>query len=401
MVYGQNTQPHILPILSTNGTTTDSTSSTAGPKQPQVSVSTGNSPQAIGTGAIAGIVIAIVLVTLICGALVFYCRPSRRRRKHSIEMLASPPYPKNMPELADPRFPDTMADKKFVDVTTQETDNPMTPAVEVEGFGLPAQMDRGNHELGGVPRSELDSPEPDERLELPSPDEMPELVSQKRGQRRSGIVSPDPDQIRSRIASAISQSPGTEWSPSGEPSPEAEHVSAALPGPEPFWKDSTIGSRMRPPYHRMDSSEAESASSARRRPVPSPVQERTGSLGSEAGAPLGAFHGRPNSSSSGQWARMQAPRFAHGRLRSQGSNESWETRMEGGEPGPSGAHYGASRAHVMPYQLPPSPGHEEARSAMSTPEVGSTRSALISPGPCHTTFEESRESSLDENRPSK
>lgn len=397
MVYDQNTPPHILPILSMNSTTTDSTSPVTGPKQPQVSVSTSHGSQAIGTGAIAGIVIAIVLVTLICGALVFYCRPSRRRRKHSVEMSATP---RNMPELADPQFSDTMADKKFVDITTQETDSPMTPAVEVEGFGLPAPRDRGNHELGGVPRSELESPKPYERLELPSSNEMPELASQKLVQRRSGTASPDSGPIRSRITSAILQSPTTDWVPSGEPSPEAELASAASPGPEPSWKDSRMESRMRPSYHRMDSSEAESAST-HRRPAPSPVQGRTGSLGSEAVTPLGHFHGRTDSSSSGPWARTQVRRSAHGRLRSQDSNESWGTRMESAEPGPSGAYFGASRAHAMPSQLPPSPGHEEARSGMSSPEVESIRSGLMSPGPFYTQFEDSRESSLDVNRPSK
>ena len=385
LVHGQNTQPHILPILSTNGITTDNTSPTTGSKQPQVSISTGNGSHSIGTGAIAGIVVAIVLITLICGALVFYCRPSRRRQKsmESVEVHGNSAFPKNAQEMEDHQFPDTMAEKKYVDVTTQETTTPMTPLAEADGRQLGASPSR-DHELGGDPialRSELESPPPFERPELPSPDpelRTPELAAQKRFSVASSLGK---RHNKPRINSAILSSPVTEWAPSGQPSPESEIVSAASPGPQsPFG-----GIRARPSYPRQDSFEAGSASQRRSRPEPSPLQQRNGSLESEAG--LGPIHGRTNSSSSGQWGRGRPS--VHERFGSQDSNDSWETRMDVGP-----AYYGTSRAQATPSPLLESQAREEARSAMSSPETGSVRSALISPE-LPKTFEDSRESSID------
>ena len=394
LVSSQNTQPHILPILATNGTTTDTTSPTTGSKQPQVSVSTGNGSHSIGTGAIAGIVVAIVLITLICGALVFYCRPSKRRRKNSmntIEVHGNSVFPKNALEMEDPQFSDTTAEKKYVDITTQETTSPMTPLAEADSGQLGTSTSRG-YELGGdslPPRSELESPSACERSELPSPEHeltTPELAAQK---RVSGASLLDKGPISSRINSASLSSPATEWTSSGQPSPESEIVSAASPGPQLQFGES----RLRPSYTRMDSSEAETASPARRRPAPSPVQRspvqrRNNSLDSEAA--LAPIHGRTDSSSSSQFGRLPRRRTVHERFGSQDSNNSWEARMEMAGPG----YYGIPRAQAMPSPLLESQGHEEPRSAMSSPGIGSDRSALRSPEPL-TTYEDSRESSLD------
>ena len=290
--------------------------------------------------------------------------------------------------LGDHAYPE----KKTENITTIETTDPMTPLAEADGRELGASLSR-DHELGGdspPPRSELEGLKPCERSELPSPEReltTPELAAQK---RVSGASSLDKGRMRSRIASASLSSPVIGWAPSGQPSPESEIVSAASPGPQsPFGEP-----RMRPSYPRMDSSEAESTPWARRRPAPSPVQRRNDSLESEAG--LTPVHGRTNSSSSGQWGQVQPRRSVHERVGSQDSNDSWETRMETAGP----AYYGTSRAQATPSPLLESHGHEEARSAMSSPGVGSDRSALKSPEP-FKTFEDSRESSLDVARQSR
>ena len=396
-LYSQSTPPHIIPILSTNSTTTDSTSTPA-PKQPQVSVSTGHGSQSIGTGAIAGIVVGIVLIALVCGALVFYCRPSRRRRKGSVEVPAYPTSPRNAAEVEGSHFTNALGEK-FIDITQVETDCPMTPPDEIDDRALfpPGREAASKYELSAevISPSELESPNPD----LPSPcNEFPtsELAAQGTAQRRSGLSSLDREPMRSRITASRLSSSMTEWASSGKPSPESDLISPASPmsgleRPVPIH---------RPGYQRMDSSEAESASSSMpRRPVPRPHQ-RTDSFESESGRtgdgmPSSPLHNRADSSSSGPW-RMLGRRSIHGRLGSKDSIDSMGARME--QASLSGTYYGPSRAQASPSPLLESANYEEARSAMSSPDMSSDRSALISPGPISKTFENSSEASLDISR---
>ena len=288
--------------------------------------------------------------------------------------------------MGSSHFHDIMTDKKFPNVGTQETDCPMTPPAEVQGSNPLASVEL---ELGGTPipgRPELESPKP----------WTPELASQKTEQRRLGMSSPDPSPIRSRIPSTVMPSPVTAWAASGEPSPEAELGSATSTNPEMGWTES----RQRPSFPRMDSSEAESAALPRRRPLPLSIQQQTGSLDSDSGwsragmPPVSVFR-RTDSSSSGPWAHAPGRISVHGKLGSDALGTSWDTKMGMGMAGPSGAYYGASRAQATPSPLLPSTGHEEARSAMSSPEIGSDLSGLISPELSHRRFEDSRESSVD------
>ncbi len=344
-----------------NSTATDSASPTVMPKQPLVSVSTGHSSQSIGTGAIAGIVVAIVLITLICGALVFFCRPSKRRRRDSTEVPAH--------ELENPDF----MTEKDINVTAVEINGPMTPPDEMDATAMFECTSK--HELAAESMcTELESPSPC-RPELPSLGHelpTPELASQGTEHRRSGVSSPDPSPIRSRIASAVLHSPATGWAQSGEPSPESDLISIGSPGPEPTWLGGGMLSRrlsQRPPFQRMDSFEAVSATPTRMRSV----------------------HGRTDSSNSGPMAQTPTRASLHGRFGSEDPVGSWDTESAG----PSGAYYGHSRAQATLSPLLHSSSHEEARSAMSSPEAGSVRSGLTSPPPFNTMFEESRDSSLD------
>ncbi len=365
-VYSPSTPPHIIPILSTNSTTTGS-SSTTGTKQPQVAVSTGHNSQSIGAGAIAGIVIAIVLVTLTCGALVFYCRPSRRRRKTA----ADSPFPRHALELDTPYY----TEKKDVNVTAVETDYPMTPPDEIDGTAAELK-----HELDAepIPRTELESPPLLEAHELPSPGLEPratELASQGRGQRRLGTLSPDPSPIKSRMSTASSSTP-TGWTTSGNPSPEeVGPVSVPSPGAGPTRTGGGTSLR-RPTYQRMVTYEAESATLTQLREV----------------------HRRSDSSSSGPSVSTPTQRFSHGRFGSEDSADSWEKRMELASP--LGSYHGPSRAHATSSPLLPSTSHDEARSTMSSPAGGSVRSGLMSPPPFTTEFEKSGQSSLDVSKSS-
>ena len=369
-----------MPIPATNSTA-ESAPPTTSPGQPQVSVSTGHGSQSLGIGAIAGIVVALVGITLICGAVIFYCRPSRRRRRKSVEAPAYIITPKDAFEVQGSHFSNTTAKDKIVDIIQEEKDSPMTPPDERSGYELDA---------GRALPSELGSPIP----ELPSPGHEPptfELASPETVPRR---IAPDPSPIAPSIT-AIRSSYRNEWNQSGTPSPESEFTSA--PSPDSAAASPSIKRiSRRPTYPRQDSLGAEpvlsSAARPATRPAANPVQPRGDSMYFESGRTPDAMQSSPlpnrtGSSNFGQWSGTSTGRSMHGRVQSKDSIDSFDTRLEHGSP--SGTYSGTPRVQASPSPLQEYHSHEELRSAMSSPELGSEKSGLMSPPPLLKRFEDS------------
>jgi len=224
-----------------------------------IKTTTGSGSHGIGTGAIAGIAIAIVLIASLIGT--FFIFKSLRRRnskkvnKGAIEVDASDL--KDMPDIDEDSKKDFPADlevKKPVTatVTVNEAVGPMTPPSEVDGGYFftgneTGQVQTRTVELPGSPpnRSELSTPEP-WTPELPSPD--PEAI-------RSELSTPDPcynhAELPSPDPSQGLDSPGISSISSGQPSPPLyDNRSSALHSP-------THLPLHRPTSDRIDSSESE------------------------------------------------------------------------------------------------------------------------------------------------
>lgn len=232
----------------------------------------------------------------------------------------------------------------------------------------------------GSQRSELPSPEPVLRSELDSsePGQLRPELSTSRSVRPTSVASSPNGRInRPGMVLREVPSPVNGFVSSGEPSPEIELPGSGLPPPEPIQAREGIPFR-RPVYERANSSYSEATWQGDRGLGLRPAHHRIDSLDSEA------------------WPERRPPMpmrrpSHHGRLASFESSETMETRLERG----SGAStLFSSLAHPSP-SLPPV-DHEAARSAMSSPEIGSVHSELLSPKSFDSAFDESRETpSLD------
>lgn len=242
----------IVPISHANtiGTTTanPTSSSTA------IVKITNNGSHGIGTGAIAGIAIAFVLIAALCGS--FFIFRSLRRKRQSRKLAMTPSNePKAMSDIESDHkhdFSDEPEVKKNTTTTVTVAEVPMTPPLsEADGneffapFGEERRPQSPPMELPAEPldRSEMPSPSPEELRselstpepkwnypELPSPDPSQELPSPGLSLADSSHPSPDLEQRRS---------------------PSLEHRRSALTSPEPRL------SVQRPDPTRTDSSESE------------------------------------------------------------------------------------------------------------------------------------------------
>ena len=282
---------HIVPIshVDTTGTGTTNTNpiSSSGP----VVKTTGNGSHGIGTGAIAGIAIAIVLIAGICGSFFVFRHIRNKRRSQKAAATAAPVAESKAMSDSDSDHKHDFSDgpevKKNAAATVTVAEVPMTPPLsEADGnefFGLSGEKRRPQSRIMELPaepvdRSEMSSPSPEELRselstpepkwnypELPSPDPSQELPSPGLSSADSGHPSPDPERRRS---------------------PSLENRRSALTSPEPRLP------LQRPDSIRADSSESEAG-------------------WSREGRRVGAFHHRHGSDESDAPTVSTRPRNSH------------------------------------------------------------------------------------------
>lgn len=239
---------HIVAIshAKTTGTTTaNPTSSNAA-----IVKTTNTGSHGIGTGAIAGIAIAIVIIATLCGSF-FILRSLRKKRRSQKMAMAAAEEVKPMSDMDSDQkhdFSDEPEVKKNTTTTVTIAEVPMTPPLsEADGsefftpFGEKQRSQSRIMELPAEPvdRSEMPSPSPEElRSELSTPEpkwNYPELPS------------PDPSQE----LPSPSLSPAGSGHPSPRRCPSLENRRSALNSPEPHLPI------QRPDSIRIDSSESE------------------------------------------------------------------------------------------------------------------------------------------------
>lgn len=315
-MFDPNIPSHIVSIISndpssTNGDESSNLTSTNG----VVVNKTSGGSHGIGTGAIAGIAIAIILIISIVGAFFFFKR--RNNRKHKLKKLAELEAPSDIKTLDTDQdskqdyVPDLEVKKSIIPVVTEQ-EVPMTPPLsEADGNDYFTINEKHQSqikviELPGSPgsRSELSSPEPWSRSELATPD--PEAI-------RSELSTPDPAFSHSELPtpdpSHELESPGISITSSSRRSPPLNENRHSLQRPlsdrmdsseseagftrdgfptRPFHRrlqsnDSDIASlQSRPRHSRMDSSDSESGffppigldESSESEPIVSPVLTR-------------------------------------------------------------------------------------------------------------------------------
>lgn len=211
--FDKDTPTHIVAISSTS--TAGSNPSNPSPSSTTISKTSKHNASGIGTGAIAGIAIAIVLVASLVGAF-FLRKMLRKRREKSIQFSGDPKEPDMLDIQKRYSSEDPEVEYKkpgTVTVTTNEV--PMTPQ-------SPPEMDTNTMGYFGPKRA------PSQRIELPgSPVNRSELSSPVPA-LRSGASSPDPNQLRSELST-----PEPMYSNPELPTPDPSHElpSPALSGP--------------------------------------------------------------------------------------------------------------------------------------------------------------------------
>lgn len=305
---------------------------------------TTNGSHGIGTGAIAGIAIVIVLIATLCGSF-FIFRSLRRKRQSQKAALTLVDEPKAISDLeSDPKhgFSDEPEVKKNTTTTVTVAEVPMTPPLsEADGneffapFGERRRPQSRIMELPAEPvdRSEMPSPSPEDlRSELSTPEpkwNYPELPS------------PDPSQELS--------SPGLSTTDSDRPSPDLEQRRSpsleirrsALTSPEP------------------------------RLPIQRPVSIRVDSSESEAGwsrdnMPIGPFHRRYQSDDFDAPSVSTRPR--HSRM---GSSDS-DAFIHSNRIDESSAESESPTSYTRPSM--PHVESSESESAISSPSMSSSAS---------------------------
>ena len=219
------------------GTGTGTTSNPASTNLPVVKT-TGNSSHSLGTGAIAGIAIAFVLIAMLGGSYVVYRILRKRQEKKRLAKRAEP--------KSDKPFGDDSLDMvKPVILEGPEVKNPMATTVTIDEVALTPPLSEADGEFFAPfgekqPLNELPAESPD-RSELPSPDEL-----------RSELSTPDPMYSNPELASQElrHELPSPSLS-SGHPSPNLGHSRSTLTSPAPHQ------TFCRPISERIDSSEPE------------------------------------------------------------------------------------------------------------------------------------------------
>lgn len=267
-VYDPNTPSHIVAISSASTTGTSSTNPTSSGSS--IVKTTGNAPatsHGIGTGAIAGIAIAIVLVASLIGA--FFVRKNVKKHKAASKLRKRAELEGDRPDYTQDLSVDYLNKEDFSSSDGPEAKNrntfievkevPMTPPLasemetEIHGFfGVECEKrptSPPHQELPGSPvnRSEMSSPELFPRHELPSPDSDMQRL-------RSELSTPEPMYLNSELPTPDPShelaSPG--MSPTSVVSPRFEdNRRSGLNSPEPRLPI------QRPQSHQFDSSESE------------------------------------------------------------------------------------------------------------------------------------------------
>lgn len=251
---------HIVAI--SHATTTGNTVANPTSSNTAIVKTTNNGSHGIGTGAIAGIAIAIVLIAILCGS--FFIIRSVRRKRQSRKLCTGPvDEPKAMSDFESDHkhdFSDEPEVKKNATTTITVDEVPMTPPLsEADGneffapFGEKQRPQSRIMELPAEPvdRSEMPSPSPEELRselstpepkwnypELPSPDPSQELPSPSLSstefgdpspdldhrrspsleRRRSALTSPEPRPQRPRLSQGESSESEAGWTRDGMPS---------------------------------------------------------------------------------------------------------------------------------------------------------------------------------------
>lgn len=268
---------HIVPLASNakTATTGGPNGNSASTDGEVVKTTAGGGSNGIGTGAIAGIAIAIILIGALCGALFFFRRRRNNKKIDSEKFGNEPKFIPNEDFKQDFSQDPEALKKPMADATVTAVDSPMTPPLsEADGGYFSAITKRGGvssqfTELPGSPgsfpcRSEMGSPEPPE------------------------LESPDPQGLRSELSTP---EPGPAWElPSSDPS----HEMPVSPG------ISSISSGQTPP---LIDNRRSGLNSPRQLPIQRPMSDRFDSSESEAGwtrdgMPHRPFHRRYDSSES-------------------------------------------------------------------------------------------------------
>lgn len=399
---------NIVPIPSAQATETGTNPTNSGSPNPPVTIITTTpepSPKSRGlaTPAIAGIVIAVVVLALLVGGFLLYRHRRKRKAKRlprgKAELAADAPFPHHARELDASERPNPQ--KSVPGVTVEEKDQAQIDQNEV------LLMDQGHSARHGP--LELPSPDPF-RPELPPSQDSyrHELPSPEPG-LRSELSTPEPI-ARSELSTpepGWQGSPGLEGITGGEPSPPLD-IPSPVSSPGSLWS----GNRRREQPVRKDSSESEagwqrtgsighsrpsmrhgrmisseSESSVRPERVPSgssrPSHVRMDSSESESGTIRGKFASRP----------------PHRRLDSTDSVTSMETRLAMNAPGsffppPRSGHDRQDRPlqNFSSIGTDPSPFHRPS------PSLESIRSGLLSPAPLEFNEGEARGFSTSEHR---
>lgn len=254
-IFDPTAPSHIVSLASNTSATTAANPNSS--NKSVVKTTTGGS-HGIGTGAIAGIAIAIVLIASLVGAFFVYRSLKRRRNGKrfptSEELEGEPEFKPNFDQDFKQDFPQDPEPKKHMTATTViAVDSPMTPPLEADGGYFSVSNEKEPYyahamELPGSPgsppnRSEMGSPEPPE-LESPNPEIIRSELSTPEPRLAWELPSPDPSH-------EMPASPAISSMSSSQPSPPVnEDRRSGLNSPRQL-------PIQRPASDRFDSSESE------------------------------------------------------------------------------------------------------------------------------------------------
>ncbi|KAL9610154.1 MAG: hypothetical protein Q9167_005132 [Letrouitia subvulpina] len=322
------TPSHIVAMTKHNGTGTTGTTNTTSGTPPLVKT-TSHKSGGIGTGAIAGIAAAIIILALLAGGFAFWKFHLKSKRQNKRKSLAELDQSARDPEpriSSDSSMGDT---KKVVASDVKEVSPAMTPPTAIEMAGsnpfelvgagsFPLELESGPvspPELAGeVIRSELSTPEPCSELD-------------------SGHPSPD-----------LSEYP-------------VAHIAASSSSTTGFWRHS----------RRQDSSDGETVFTS----TTIDHNDRKGSDDSSHSVPTPLIPRRPSLKHSDGYFRP----LLHRRLESSSSLETIGSRLGGG-------------SHPSPYGSPALQPIQDAGRQSPSLESDGGKSGLVSPGPVKSRFEE-------------
>ena len=343
--YNEGTPSHIVATTSTNGTDTtngNNSSTTNTSDNPSLVKSTSSTSHGMGTGAKAGIAAGIIVLAVVVAGFCFWKyrhrKPKPAQNTKNRAELEDNEEPKGIQEAySKRRLSEESVRESKKGYSSRVNEIPQTPpenAAELDTtpFGGPSRAQTG-----------LDQPE---RAELPSPDPfMPEMESSGLGFIRSELSTPEP---RSELATA---------DPSLVPELTSQDMRHELSG-----SNSNRNSRVRPLSYRSNSvnSEILPQDSASVRPT---LHNRKGSDDSIP-TPISPVPQRPSLRNNRRHSGFQ--RSYHGRLNSQSSHDTFETRFNPNSSTPQPQQQGSpSPLASPPLASQPSP----SLSALNSPTL--------------------------------